>query len=208
MRKAVRWSGAGLVLVVGAVVAAAVHILSSVAAPSCVDASYSHVAVVPLLCGGLIGIAVALASVARRCLEPAEREIAIHTLARQTTCTPAIAVWAAVCAAALALFCVAEGVEQIAAFGHVLPISAHYDSLVMLGLFALCSGIACTVLRSLLQLVIATVAVVAEWFFSAPFNFAALHGSTREMLNFIPPSKQAALESATRRGPPFAPALA
>jgi hypothetical protein len=208
MRKTMRWSTAGLVVVVGAVVAATVHVLLSVASPSSVEASYAHVAVVPLMCGGLIGIAVALASVIRRCLEPAEREIALHILARQTRCIPAIVMWLAVCAMALALFCVGEGAEQIAAFGHVLPISAHYESFLMLGLFAVCSGIACAIVRSLLQLVIATVAVVVEWLFSARFNFCAPHGSTREVLNFIPPSKQAASDSATRRGPPFAPALA
>ncbi len=208
MRYAIRWSAAGSVLVVAAVVAATAHLLLSVAIPSCVDPAYRHVAVVPLLCGGFIGIGVILATVARRCLDPVERQIAIRALARRSACVPALVMWATVCAMALAVFCVGEGIEQIVAFGHLLPVSVHYDVLGMLGLFAACSGIACAVLRRLLQLVIVSVAVVVEWLFLARFDLGDLCRSMRETLTFIPPSKHLALESATRRGPPVAPASA
>jgi hypothetical protein len=205
---AMRWSAPGMVLVVAAIVAATAHILLSVALPWCVDTSYGHVSVAPLLSGGLIGAAVAFASVVRRCVGAAERKRMMRVLARQTTCIPPLVMWLTVSATALVVFCVGEGIEQIAAFGHLLPISVHYDSLlVMAGLFVGCSGIACAILRSLLQLVIATVTVVVEWLFSARSNLGHLHRSTRAALSFIPPSKQLALESATRRGPPVALAL-
>lgn len=207
MRHAIRWTAAGSVLVVAAVVATAGHVLLSVAIPSCVDPEYRHVAVVPLLCGGLIGIAVVVASVARRSLDPVEREIAIRALARRSAGVPALVMWAAVCATALVVFCVGEGLEQIVAFGHLLPISVHGELLGMLGLFAVCSGVACVILRRLLQLIIVTVAVVVAWLFWARLNLGDLCRSTRETLTFIPPSKQLALESATRRGPPVARAL-
>ncbi len=207
MDGAMRWSSAGLVLVVAALVAATVHLLLSVAVPSRLDGSYEHVAVVPLLCGGIVGIAVALATVVRRCLDPARRRNVLHILARHARCIPTITMWAAVCATSIAVFCVGEGVEQIIGLGHVLPVSVHYDSLVILGLFVACSGIACTILRNLLHLFVATVAVVVEWLFSGCFDPGALYRSACEALNFVPPSRRIALKSATRRGPPVAPAL-
>jgi len=203
MRHRERLAGAALVGVTAGIVAVLVHQMLSLFGANEVASSYRHVAVVPVISAALVGLVLGLGAIVRCAMSAADRKSTIARLAKHFTSAPWLAVSAAIAAVAIAIFGLGESVEQLLAFGHLMPALLIVNPLAFALLVAVCSVAAGAFVRTLFLLALGAVSAMVGWLFHrrAVAEFARRAAATA---GFIRPFSRIASRTASRRGPPGA----